>query len=127
MRLLFAAAAAALIAASAAPPAAAQGVVGLAGFSASSPSVRVHRGGDARRGDFGRGDFRRDDPRHDRGRDRGRGDVFLPYRDYQGDTLWRADSFNDWWHERPGRAYPAWMSRNQNCERQYWSGGGWRC
>ena len=66
--------------------------------------------------------------RHDRRRHRGSGDtVFIIDREYQGDTAWRADSYNDWWHERPQRSYPAWMSRNQNCERMYWSGGGWRC
>jgi hypothetical protein len=40
---------------------------------------------------------------------------------------WESDSYNDWWHDRPDRAYPRWMSNNQNCQRQYWSGGGWRC
>lgn len=48
-------------------------------------------------------------------------------RDYQGDTAWRPDSFNDWWHERPNRAFPRWMQNNQNCERQWWGGGAWRC
>ena len=66
--------------------------------------------------------------RHDRRRHRGFGyTVLIVDREYQGDTAWRADSYNDWWHERPQRSYPAWMSRNQNCERMYWSGGGWRC
>jgi hypothetical protein len=35
---------------------------------------------------------------------------------------WESDSFNDWWHDRPDRAYPAWMRRNQNCERAWISG-----
>ena len=48
-------------------------------------------------------------------------------RDYQGDTLWRPNSFNDWWHERPNRSFPRWMQNNQNCERQWWGGGTWRC
>ena len=48
-------------------------------------------------------------------------------RDYQGDTLWRPSSFNDWWHERPNRSFPRWMQNNQNCERQWWGGGTWRC
>jgi hypothetical protein len=38
-----------------------------------------------------------------------------------------SDSYNDWWHDRPDRAYPRWMSQNQDCQRQYWSGAGWRC
>jgi len=40
-----------------------------------------------------------------------------------------SDSYNDWWHDRPDRAYPAWMRNNvnqPNC-RLYWAGGGWRC
>ncbi len=76
-------------------------------------------------------DFRNDgDRRRDRDRRRHRGGdryVFFGDREYQGDTTWRHDSFNDWWHERPHRSYPAWVSRNQNCERLWWSGGGWRC
>ena len=63
----------------------------------------------------------------DRRRRRG-GDTVLFYdRDYQGDTAWRANSYNDWWHERPERAYPRWMANNQDCQRLWWSGGGWRC
>ena len=38
-----------------------------------------------------------------------------------------SDSYNDWWHDRPDRAYPRWMSNNQDCQRQYWTGSGWRC
>ena len=37
------------------------------------------------------------------------------------------DSYNDWWHDRPDRAFPRWMQNNQNCERIWWGGGGWRC
>ena len=40
---------------------------------------------------------------------------------------WDSDSYNDWWHDRPDRAYPRWMTSNQDCGRQWWSGGGWRC
>lgn len=40
---------------------------------------------------------------------------------------WESDSYNDWWHDRPERAYPRWMATNQDCQRQWWSGGGWRC
>jgi len=40
-----------------------------------------------------------------------------------------SDSFNGWWHDRPDRAYPAWVRNNQNMQncRLYWAGGGWRC
>ena len=123
MRLLFALVVAAIAVPAAIPaPADARDRAGFTGSIHERSAVRIHRGGD-----FGRGDFSRDDRGDDRGDDRNRGDVFLPYREYQGDSLWRPESFNDWWHERPNRAYPAWMARNQQCERQYWSGGGWRC
>ena len=83
------------------------------------PSVHVHRGG----GNFG--DFRHD---FDRRRDHGVDDGVLYYdREYQGDTLWRRNSFNDWWHEQPDRAFPRWVANNQNCQRLWWSGGNWRC
>jgi hypothetical protein len=56
------------------------------------------------------------------------GDSVLIYdRDYQGDTAWRSNSFNDWWHDRPDRSYPKWVANNQDCQRMWWSGGGWRC
>jgi len=72
--------------------------------------------------------FRRGGFRHDRRRHRGFDDGVLFYdREYQGDTAWRPESFNDWWHERPNRSYPAWVSRNRNCEQMWWSGGDWRC
>lgn len=110
-----------------AAPAAAQDGMSFSralGFSGEfrSGHVAIHRGdGDWRR-DRHRRDFR---DRRDRGRSSG--DVYFGYRDYQGDTLWRADGFNDWWHDRPDRAFPRWVATNYNCERQYWSGGAWRC
>lgn len=78
--------------------------------------------------DFGRGHR---DGNH-RPRDR-RGDVVVgtwveggQWAHYNNRTF-EPDSFNDWWHDRPDRAYPRWMSNNQNCERMWWSGSGWRC
>jgi hypothetical protein len=38
-----------------------------------------------------------------------------------------SDSYNDWWHDRPDRAYPRWIRNNQNCQRMWWGGEGWRC
>jgi hypothetical protein len=38
-----------------------------------------------------------------------------------------ADSYNDWWHDRPDRSMPRWLSQNQGCERRWWSSAGWRC
>ena len=114
--------AAAAIGAAALPaaPAAAQAVERGHAFAPATTqfglatNVRIHRRHD-RRGRFGRR------------ADHAAGDLYLPYREYQGDTLWRSNGFNDWWHDRPDRAFPRWVSNNQNCERQWWSGAGWRC
>ena len=38
-----------------------------------------------------------------------------------------SDSYNDWWHDRPDRAYPAWVRNNQNCARQWFAGNTLRC
>ena len=42
---------------------------------------------------------------------------------------WDPDSFNDWWHDRPDRAFPRWVRNNQGCDadRMWSSGSGWRC
>ena len=102
----------AIVAASAAlvlpAPAVAEGF-GDSGFVAVS-------GGSSFHGDFGR--------RH---RDRGADTVLVYDREYQGNSAWKSDSFNDWWHEQPERAYPRWMGNNRKCERMWWSGGGWTC
>ena len=82
----------------------------------ASPSPNFH-GSFGPHGDRHHGRFSRDF-----------GGAYIAYdRDWQGDTAWRSDSFNDWWHDRPDRAFPRWMQNNQNCERKYWAGGGWRC
>jgi hypothetical protein len=39
----------------------------------------------------------------------------------------QSDSYNDWWHDRPDRAYPAWVRNNQNCARQWYAGTTLRC
>lgn len=94
----------------------------------AAASVTVHRGGPHFNGDFRR--HRHGDGRFHRDRRRGRnldGFVYFDDREYQGDTVWRHNSYNDWWHERPNRSFPRWVQNNQNCERQWWSGAGWRC
>jgi hypothetical protein len=55
--------------------------------------------------------------------------VYVYDRGYQGDSAWRSDSFNDWWHDNPDRAYPRWVQNNQGCppERMWWSGTTLRC
>lgn len=40
---------------------------------------------------------------------------------------WESDSYNDWWHDRPDRAYPAWMRRNQDCQRPWFAGNTLTC
>lgn len=67
-----------------------------------------------------------DGTRHHR-RHRGSGDILYVDRDYQGDTAWRSDSFNDWWHDQPNRSFPRWMQNNQKCEREWWGGDVLRC
>ena len=81
------------------------------------PGVTIHSG-------FGFDGDRRHHGRRTRDSD---GDVFIGEWPQQGDTAWRSDSYNDWWHDRPDRAYPRWMLSNQNCDRMWWGGGAWRC
>ena len=101
--------------------------------SASGLQFSARSGSGNHGGGFGNHDGRRDgrhDGRRDGRRDRGNGDgVFFydNYYEYQGDSAWKSDSFNDWWHDRPDRAYPHWMVANQNCDRMWWGGGTWRC
>ncbi|HSQ98931.1 MAG TPA: hypothetical protein VLM36_03345 [Sphingomicrobium sp.] len=45
---------------------------------------------------------------------------------------WDSSSYNDWWHDRPDRAYPRWVQEQRmrgSCEpdRMWWSGSGWHC
>ena len=48
--------------------------------------------------------------------------------DYDANRSFSADKWNDWWHERPERAYPRWVRQNrEQCERMWYSGAGWRC
>ena len=58
---------------------------------------------------------------------RGTDTVLVYDREYQGDTAWRPESFNDWWHERTDRSYPRWLQNNANCERKWWGGETLRC
>jgi hypothetical protein len=76
-------------------------------------------------------DFRRDRDRDRRRFDRCGGDVVLDT--YGGEWAlynnrsFAPDSYNDWWHDRPDRAYPAWMRHNRDCQRQWFSGDVLRC
>jgi hypothetical protein len=45
---------------------------------------------------------------------------------------WEPDSYNDWWHDRPDRAFPRWVQEQRgrgSCDpdRMWWSGSGWHC
>jgi hypothetical protein len=72
--------------------------------------------------------------RHDRRGGRRSGPIVIGDVGYYGgewalynNRSFESDSYNDWWHDRPERAYPRWMSQNHDCQRQYWTGSGWRC
>jgi hypothetical protein len=51
------------------------------------------------------------------------------YGDFDGNRSFDPDKWNDWWHDRPDRAFPRWVWSNQNCaaDRMWSSGSGWRC
>lgn len=102
----------------------------------SPANVTVHRGsaGGFRAGPSYSGEHRRHDG--DRGghrRDRHRGDAIFVggwgggYWAEANNRSWDAESYNDWWHERPWRAYPRWVRSNADCERLWQGGGVWRC
>lgn len=84
-----------------------------AGFSCDGRDGRHHGGRDHRR-DFGGCDF---------------AGLGWGYYDQDINRSWDSDSFNDWWHDRPDRAYPRWVSHNEDCtpDRMWWSGSGWHC
>jgi hypothetical protein len=58
-----------------------------------------------------------------------------PYADGEwalyNNRSWEPDSYNDWWHDRPDRAFPRWVQEQRGgpCpeERMWWSGSGWHC
>jgi hypothetical protein len=77
-----------------------------------------------------RGDLCRDGDRR-RSRDFCRSNVVTDW--YGGEWAlynnrsWEPDSYNDWWHDRPDRAYPAWMRHNEGCTRQWYAADTLRC
>jgi hypothetical protein len=82
------------------------------------------------RGDLCR-DFRTDRNGDRRRFDRCRSDVVMDWYGgewaYYNNRSFAPDSYNDWWHDRPDRAYPAWMRHNRDCQRQWFSGDVLRC
>ena len=122
---------ASLAALTVASPASAQGAAATTSFSAISGGHSFgggHRGGTTHRR-FG--DFRNPPNGHFRhihvgdGFGYGYGD----YSDFDANRSFDPDLWNDWWHERPERAFPRWVWSNQNCspDRMWYSGSGWRC
>lgn len=113
-------------------PAAAQAEASAApGWSSgTSGAVAVHRGSPVTVPGLSMGGHRGDGKPWRHGR-RHRGPsypVFIgDYGYYEDNPAWQPDSYNDWWHERPHRSMPGWLSRNENCQRIWWSGGSWRC
>jgi hypothetical protein len=69
--------------------------------------VHVHRGHDRRGDGFGAGYY---------------SSGYNDYGDYDANRSFDPEKWNDWWHDRPDRAFPRWMSRNQDCARRWYSG-----
>lgn len=69
------------------------------------------------------------DHRFHRGFDGGFADSGYDLQSSYDDRDWAPDTGNDWWHDRPDRAYPRWVQHNENCtpDRMWWSGSGWHC
>ena len=97
----------------------------FSGNAQSGVRVRIHRGGNW----SGNGDHRR----HHR---RDRGDAIVvgdPWGWNSGqwalynNRTFDSDSYNDWWHDQPSRAYPRWMSQNLGCDKPWYSGDVLRC
>jgi hypothetical protein len=101
--------------------------------AAAAAQSRLVTGPQVHRGHQGGGD--RFDQRDRRS---GRGDAVY-VSDVNGgewalynNRSWEPQSYNDWWHDRPDRAFPRWVQQsreNAMCDenRMWWSGAGWRC
>jgi hypothetical protein len=101
----------------------AKGAVGTLGFDPTVGGGGFHVG-------IGHPGF--GDNRFDRGRGHGgSSDLGIwvnggQWAQYNNRTF-ESDSYNDWWHDRPDRAYPAWMRNNRDCARQWYAGSTLRC
>jgi len=126
--LLGCAAVAALVAISPAPSPAQGQSVSAASFSASSAFGDIRFRSPPPNGGITSG-IARGHRRHIHVRDDGAIGGFgyaysgySDYGDYDGNRSFDPDKWNDWWHERPERAFPRWMSRNRDCARRWYSG-----
>ena len=50
------------------------------------------------------------------------GNCFDLIAEFDGNRSFDPTKWNDWWHDRPDRAFPRWMSRNRDCARRWYSG-----
>lgn len=50
------------------------------------------------------------------------GGGYYDYGDYDANRSFSPDKWNDWWHDRPDRAFPRWMSHNRDCARPWYAG-----
>ena len=133
-KLLAAAVLGAAVAFSAAPIQAQQ--FGGVPFSHARPGLR---GEPPARRDFACGDVDRRHMRGDVRRDARFGCRFgdgFAYADgdwaLYNNRAFASDSYNDWWNDRPDRAFPRWVQEQHargTCEpdRMWWSGSGWHC
>jgi hypothetical protein len=112
-------------------------VATLAGGALSAPAWAEHMSGSPGSG-FHDGDHHDGDGRDGRDHRRHRDGVFFagPWVSegwaLYNNRSWDSGSFNDWWHDRPDRAYPRWVQDQRasgTCEpdRMWWSGSGWHC
>ena len=111
-------------------------LVAAAGIAAIAPSMASADPPSSNGGNLtfysGKSGFHGDFKGHRRGDRRG-GDIVVGWGGYGGEWAlynnrsWESDSYNDWWHDRPDRAFPRWMQNNQQCDRMWWGGGVWRC
>ena len=109
-------------------------LLALASLTIAMPAAAIDKDDDGHKFEFSSGspsavsDVRFGPRSGDRRDSRRRGgDIFLGDWEYTGNQAFRSDSYNDWWHDRPDRAYPRWMSNNRDCQRLWWGGGTWRC
>ena len=139
LKLLTAAALGAAVTLTAAP-AGAEHRVGIGIPNAKAPNI-LGRPQAMRGMDFCRDGDRRFGHRDGRDDRRGRGDVTCVIDSYAyadgewalyNNRSWEPNSYNDWWHDRPDRAFPRWVQEQKmrgSCEpeRMWWSGSGWHC
>lgn len=72
------------------------------------------------------------DHRFRRGFEGGFADSGYDLQSSYDDRDWAPDTGNDWWNDRPDRAFPRWVQEQHahgTCDpdRMWWSGSGWHC